>query len=70
MRNAYDLVYTTTRGGPLKATETIVYYLWQSAFKDLEFGYASAVAYALFAVTLIVTLGVTLWSRRSKVGAF
>lgn len=66
----FDLVYTTTRGGPLKATETIVYYLWQSAFKDLEFGYASAVAYALFAVTLIVTLGVTLWSRRSKVGAF
>jgi multiple sugar transport system permease protein len=64
----FDLVYTTTRGGPLKATETIVYYLWTSAFKDLEFGYASAVAYGLFAVTLAITIGVTIYSRRSTVG--
>jgi multiple sugar transport system permease protein len=66
----FDLVYTTTRGGPLKATETIVYYLWTSAFKDLEFGYASAVAYGLFAVTLAITIGVTVYSRRSTVGGF
>jgi multiple sugar transport system permease protein len=66
----FDLVYTTTRGGPLKATETIVYYLWTSAFKDLEFGYASAVAYGLFAVTLAITIGVTIYSRRSTVGGF
>ena len=66
----FDLIYTTTRGGPLKATETIVYYLWTSAFKDLEFGYASAVAYGLFAVTLAITIGVTIYSRRSTVGGF
>ncbi|WP_149203219.1 carbohydrate ABC transporter permease [Actinotalea subterranea] len=66
----FDLVYTTTRGGPLKATETIVYYLWSAAFKDLELGYASAVAYGLFAVTLLITIAVTLYSRRTKVGAF
>ena len=66
----FDLVYTTTRGGPLNATETIVYYLWQTAFKGLEFGYASAVAYGLFAVTLVITLGVVLYSRRAKVQAF
>ncbi|GAB2475450.1 sugar ABC transporter permease [Promicromonospora xylanilytica] len=66
----FDLVYTTTRGGPLGATETIVYYLWTSAFKDLEFGYASAVAYGLFAVTLAITIGVTIYSRRSSVGGF
>ncbi|MEU4364480.1 sugar ABC transporter permease [Promicromonospora sp. NPDC023987] len=66
----FDLVYTTTRGGPLGATETIVYYLWTSAFKDLEFGYASAVAYGLFAVTLAITIGVTIYSRRSTVGGF
>ncbi|NNH55116.1 sugar ABC transporter permease [Promicromonospora citrea] len=64
----FDLVYTTTRGGPLKSTETVVYYLWTSAFKDLEFGYASAVAYGLFAVTLAITIGVTIYSRRSTVG--
>ena len=66
----FDLVYTTTRGGPLQATETVVYYLWTSAFKDLELGYASAVAYGLFVVTLVITIAVTLYSRRTKVGAF
>jgi len=66
----FDLVYTTTRGGPLGATETIVYYLWDAAFKKLEFGYGSAVAYGLFAVTLLITIGVTIYSRRSKVRAF
>ena len=66
----FDLVYTTTRGGPLGSTETIVYYLWNAAFKNLEFGYASAVAYGLFAVTLLITIAVTVFSRRSKVSAF
>jgi multiple sugar transport system permease protein len=61
----FDVVYTTTRGGPLGATETIVYYLWNAAFRELEFGYASAVAYGLFAVTLIVTIAVVLWQRRT-----
>ncbi len=66
----FDLVYTTTRGGPLNATETIVYYLWDKAFKGFEFGYASAVAYGLFVVTLLITGGVMLLSRRSKAQAF
>jgi multiple sugar transport system permease protein len=66
----FDLVYTTTRGGPLGATETIVYFLWDAAFKQLQFGYGSAVAYGLFAVTLLITIGVTVYSRRSSVKAF
>lgn len=65
----FDLVYTTTRGGPLDSTETVVFYLWKTAFRNLEFGYASAVAYGLFAVTLGVTSLVVLYSRRTKVGA-
>ncbi|MGO1769197.1 MAG: carbohydrate ABC transporter permease [Microbacterium sp.] len=64
----FDVVYTTTRGGPLGATETIVYYLWSSAFKELEFGYASAVAYGLFALTLVITLVVVVTQRRSARG--
>lgn len=66
----FDLVYTTTRGGPLDATKTIVYYLWQKAFKSLEFGYGSAVAYLLFAVTLLITIGVVLYARRARIEAF
>jgi multiple sugar transport system permease protein len=66
----FDLVYTTTRGGPLGATETIVYFLWDAAFKQLQFGYGSAVAYGLFAVTLLITIAVTVYSRRANVRAF
>ncbi|MBH0023377.1 carbohydrate ABC transporter permease [Salinibacterium sp. SWN248] len=66
----FDLVYTTTRGGPLDATKTIVYYLWEQAFRRLEFGYGSAVAYALFALTLVITIGVVLYSRRRGQDAF
>jgi multiple sugar transport system permease protein len=66
----FDLVYTTTRGGPLNATQTVVYYLWQTAFQKLQFGYGSAVAYGLFAITLIITIGVVLYSRRTKIEAF
>ncbi|MBH0082671.1 carbohydrate ABC transporter permease [Salinibacterium sp. SWN167] len=66
----FDLVYTTTRGGPLDSTKTIVYYLWEQAFRRLEFGYGSAVAYALFALTLVITIGVVLYSRRRGQDAF
>lgn len=66
----FDLVFTTTRGGPLDATKTIVYYLWEQAFKRLDFGYGSAVAYALFALTLIITIGVVVYSRRKGLEAF
>ena len=64
----FDVVYTTTRGGPLGATETIVYYLWNAAFRELEFGYASAVAYGLFALTLGITLVVVITQRRAAKG--
>jgi multiple sugar transport system permease protein len=66
----FDLVYTTTKGGPLGATKTIVYYLWQSAFQQFQFGYGSAVAYGLFGVTLVITIGIVLYSRRTKIEAF
>lgn len=62
----FDLVYTTTRGGPLNATETVVFYLWKTAFKKLDFGYGSAMAYGLFAITLVVTTGVVLYQRRTN----
>ncbi|WP_035856438.1 carbohydrate ABC transporter permease [Cryptosporangium arvum] len=66
----FDLVYTTTRGGPLGATKTIVYFLWEKAFRTLDFGYGSAAAYVLFALTLLTTIGVVVYSRRTKREAF
>ncbi|WP_378145474.1 carbohydrate ABC transporter permease [Cnuibacter sp. UC19_7] len=66
----FDLVYTTTRGGPLDATKTIVYFLWEKAFHSLEFGYGSAAAYVLFAVTVLITAAMVIYTRRRNTEAF
>lgn len=60
----FDLVFTTTRGGPLGATTTLVYYLWQQAFRELRFGYGSAIAAVLFVVTMLLTLVLAYFQRR------
>jgi multiple sugar transport system permease protein len=66
----FDLVYTTTRGGPLDSTETVVYYMYNLAFQTQRYGYGSAVAYGLFAFTILLTLGMFWYSKRSKIEAF
>ncbi len=45
-----------TGGGPLNRTLTIVYSVYQQAFQYFRMGYASAQAYALFAVIFAITL--------------
>lgn len=52
----FDIVFVLTRGGPLGATKVLVYYLYEHAFKYFDMGYASAVAYLLFAVLFVLTL--------------
>jgi multiple sugar transport system permease protein len=48
--------YILTNGGPNNATLTLVLYLYRQAFQLFQFGYASAVAWALFAIILVFTL--------------
>lgn len=45
-----------TNGGPDYSTTTIVLYLYQNAFKYMNMGYASAMAWVLFIVIMILTL--------------
>ncbi|MCF8240319.1 MAG: sugar ABC transporter permease [Melioribacteraceae bacterium] len=52
----FDIVYVLTSGGPLGSTKVLVFYVYEYAFKFFEMGYASAVAYVLFAILLILTL--------------
>jgi multiple sugar transport system permease protein len=49
-------VFVMTRGGPLNSTLTVVYDLYERAFYRFEMGYASAIAYLLFAVIFLVSL--------------
>ena len=52
----FDEVYLSTQGGPLNATTVLVYYLYEQAFQQFNFGYASAIAYFLFLVTIVITV--------------
>ena len=66
----FDLIFTTTRGGPLNSTQTVVYYIYELAFQTQRLGYGAAVAYLLFAVTMLLTVGVIWYSRRTGSEAF
>ncbi|HRW10942.1 MAG TPA: sugar ABC transporter permease [Caldilineaceae bacterium] len=48
--------YILTNGGPNNATLTQVLYLYRKGFQDFQFGYASALAWALFLVILVFTI--------------
>ena len=63
----FDLVYTTTRGGPLNSTLTLVYYIWELAFNFFTAGYGAAVAYVLFFTSLIAIIAALLYGRRRRI---
>ena len=51
----YDQAYVLTRGGPANSTLTPVYLIYNNAFNELQMGYASAQAVAMFVLIFIVT---------------
>ncbi|WP_382308298.1 carbohydrate ABC transporter permease [Herbiconiux sp. UC225_62] len=53
---AFDQIYVLTGGGPYQSTQTVVMQIYQSGFKDLELGFASALSYVLLIATLILSL--------------
>jgi multiple sugar transport system permease protein len=61
----FDTVYVLTSGGPLGTTKVLVFYLYEHAFKFFEMGYASAVAYLMFAIVFTLTMLQTRYLRRS-----
>lgn len=52
----FDTVAITTKGGPINATRVIYYYIWDLAFGQLDFGYASAIAMVLFVLLFGISL--------------
>jgi ABC-type sugar transport system permease subunit len=52
----FTFVYVMTEGGPLYATDVIVYHIYQNAWQFLRMGYASAMSWVLFAVIFAITL--------------
>jgi multiple sugar transport system permease protein len=52
----FNIALILTAGGPNNATLTMVLYLYREGFQLFNFGYASAVAWLLFAIILVFTL--------------
>lgn len=60
----FDLIYLMTQGGPLDSTNVLVYAIYKNAFEYFNIGKASAIAYVLFFIILVLTL--VQWSLRKK----
>ena len=52
----FEEVFLMTQGGPADATRTIVYYVYDQAFAELEISYACTLGLALFLVVMAFTL--------------
>jgi multiple sugar transport system permease protein len=51
----FGIIFVMTQGGPANATSVYIYYLYQNAFAFGRMGYASAMAWLLFAAIALVT---------------
>ena len=55
--------YVITQGGPLKSTYLLPLYIYEMAFKKFDMGYASAIAWVLFAIIMVLT-ALAFWSSK------
>jgi len=62
----FEEVYVMTQGGPLDATKTLVYFIYQSAFEEFDMGYAAAAGVVLFLLTLGLSLVNLLVLRKER----
>lgn len=51
---SFEQVYVITGGGPINSTNLLVYYIYQEAFAQFDFGYAAAAATVLLAIALLL----------------
>ena len=59
-------IYVMTKGGPLNSTKTIVYYIYEKAFENLDLGLASAMAVILLVIVMVFSLVNILCFERGK----
>ena len=59
-------IYVMTKGGPLNSSKTIVYYIYERAFENLDLGYASAMAVVLLGIVMVFSLINVLCFEREK----
>jgi multiple sugar transport system permease protein len=52
----FDPIYILTKGGPLNTTRSIMFSVYEEGFRYFRFGTASAIAWILFAIIMVVTV--------------
>ena len=55
LQGGFEQARVMTGGGPAGATTTLSYYIYTVGFQDLNFGYAAAVSWVLFAMLFAIT---------------
>ncbi len=64
---AFDQIYVMTGGGPYGSTQTVVMEIYESGFRKLELGFASALSYVLLIATLLLSVAqFVFFGRREK----
>lgn len=53
----FDHIFIITEGGPGLATETLSLYIYRTAFRFSNFGYAAAMSFVLLLITNLISLG-------------
>ncbi|MCY3021367.1 MAG: sugar ABC transporter permease [Planctomycetota bacterium] len=56
LQGGFEQARVMTNGGPAGTTTTLAYYIYTKAFQEYQIGYASAVAWILFAIIFVITL--------------
>ncbi len=52
----FDTIAVTTNGGPVDTTRSLVFYIYDNAFKFFKMGYASALSITLFAILIFFSI--------------
>ncbi|MCX4275321.1 MAG: sugar ABC transporter permease [Candidatus Gastranaerophilales bacterium] len=61
-------IYVMTKGGPLDSTKTVVYYIYERAFENLDIGLASAACVVLLLIVMVFSIINILCFERKKYG--
>jgi multiple sugar transport system permease protein len=66
----FDVIYATTRGGPVDSTTTLIVFAYRQAFENRAYGYGAAAGVSLFVGILLLTILQIAYTRRRRLDVF
>ena len=62
----FDQIFILTQGGPGSATETVSLYIYRTAFRFSNFGYAAAMSFVGLVITVLFSRGLMRLMKTSR----